>query len=307
MAGRSVYPSHIFYLHAMRYIFLIFFLLGIQTCFAQSVKHVVVIGVDGMSPDGILNANTPNMDKMIKNGAHTFEGQAVMPTSSSPNWASMIMGAGPEQHGITSNAWKRKDVKEKSYCNGKVGETWPTIFKVLKEQRPKVRIGIFHHWISFGRLVERGVANRKEFTFSKVNTISRAATYFRIAKPELIFIHLDHVDHAGHKYGHGTPEYYESVSEADMLIGRMQKAIQRAGLDEETIIIITSDHGGKGHGHGGDSPEEINIPWIITGPQVSKGKTITQKVNTYDTAATIASLLKLKSPECWIAKPIKLN
>ena len=30
-----------------------------------------------------------------------------MTSSSSQNWASMIMGAGPEQHGITSNEWER--------------------------------------------------------------------------------------------------------------------------------------------------------------------------------------------------------
>jgi hypothetical protein len=65
------------------------------------VEHVVVIGVDGLNPNGIRVADTPNFDKLIKGGAHTFHARAVMPTSSSPNWASMIMGAGPEQHGVT--------------------------------------------------------------------------------------------------------------------------------------------------------------------------------------------------------------
>jgi hypothetical protein len=62
-------------------------LLVTGTCYAQQftqVKHVVVIGVDGMSPDGIRKASTPHIDALIKNGAHTFKAQAVMPSVSSP-------------------------------------------------------------------------------------------------------------------------------------------------------------------------------------------------------------------------------
>ncbi len=70
---------------------------------AAMVEHVVVIGVDGLGPVGIEQASTPHMDALIAAGAHSFTARGVMPTSSAPNWASMIMGAGPEQHGIVSN------------------------------------------------------------------------------------------------------------------------------------------------------------------------------------------------------------
>ena len=72
----------------------------------SGVNHVVIIGCDGMSPDGIQKAKTPSMDSLMRRGAYTLRARGVMPTSSSPNWASMIMGAGPEQHGITSNGWR---------------------------------------------------------------------------------------------------------------------------------------------------------------------------------------------------------
>ncbi|MYI84231.1 MAG: alkaline phosphatase family protein, partial [Rhodothermaceae bacterium] len=68
--------------------------------------HIVVVGVDGLSPDGIRQASTPNLDALMEQGASSFSARAVLPTSSSPNWASMINGAGPEQHGIISNAWQ---------------------------------------------------------------------------------------------------------------------------------------------------------------------------------------------------------
>jgi len=42
----------------------------------------------------------------MREGAWTLHARGVMPTVSSPNWASMIMGAGPEQHGVTSIDWQ---------------------------------------------------------------------------------------------------------------------------------------------------------------------------------------------------------
>lgn len=97
------------------YILIFSLLLYFSAC-AQvftNMKHMVVIGVDGMSPNGIDKANTPNLDILIKSGAHSFKAQSVLPSSSSPNWASMIMGASPAEHGITSNDWERTDLKKK--------------------------------------------------------------------------------------------------------------------------------------------------------------------------------------------------
>lgn len=82
------------------------------------IKHVVVIGFDGLSPDGLQTANTPNFDKLMHEGAHTFHARAVLPTSSSANWASMIMGSGPEQHGISSNVWERDNFELPAVTQG---------------------------------------------------------------------------------------------------------------------------------------------------------------------------------------------
>src|SRR5690349_19942358 len=73
------------------------------------IEHVIVIGVDGLSPDGIRKAETPNIDRMVANGAVKWNVRTVLTSASSQNWASMIMGAGPEQHGIINNDWEMDD------------------------------------------------------------------------------------------------------------------------------------------------------------------------------------------------------
>jgi len=270
--------------------------------FAQ-VKHLVVIGVDGLSPDGILHAVAPNLQRLREQGAWSFHARGVMPTSSSPNWASMIMGAGPEQHGVTSNEWETNKFDIAPVAVGS-GGIFPTIFGVLREQQPAAVIGVFHDWDGFGRLFERQAVNVIKDTDGPTNAVREAAAFWKDNKATFTFIHLDHVDHAGHEFGHGTPPYYAAVGVADKLIGEAIPALRAAGMWEQTILLVTADHGGKGKGHGGATMAEIEIPWIITGPGVKAGHEIKSPVSTCDTAATIAYVFKLKPPEAWIGRPV---
>jgi len=280
------------------------------------IDHVIVVGIDGMSPDGIQKAKTPVLDSILKVAAYTFTCQAVLPTSSSPNWASMIMGAGPDKHGVTSNSWQPHKQTIDLECegtkrNGKPSGMWPTIYGELRRQNPGAVIACFNDWLAYNRLFEKGVVDRQRdanllqaasHTGYKGIT-KKAARYFKKKKPDFMFVHLDHVDHAGHHDGHGTRPYYDAVSVADEQIGKIVQAIKESGVAERTMLLIVADHGGKGHGHGGDSPEEVNVPWILTGPSVVNGQ-LQVHINTYDTAATLAYLLGIKAPECWVGKPI---
>lgn len=262
--------------------------------------HVIVVGLDGCSPDGIRTSRDANFQQLMQKGAWTLGARGVMPTVSSPNWASMIMGAGPEQHGITSNEWQPTRFEFPAIFVGPKG-IFPTMFGLLREQRPAARIGIFHDWQGFGRLVEPGVADVIRNPKGPQQTMEEAISYWKEHRPHLLFVHLDHVDHAGHEFGHGSAEYYESVREAGRLLAQLQASIGSGRV----YLIVTADHGGKGKKHGGNTLEELAIPWIITGPSVSAGREIRSAVNTYDTAATVAYLLKLKTPQAWIGRPVR--
>jgi arylsulfatase A-like enzyme len=267
------------------------------------VERVVVIGVDGLSPEGIRRAKTPVLHRMMAEGASTLHARGVMPTVSSPNWASMIMGAGPEQHGVLSNDWKPGQGPITPTEVGP-GGIFPTMFGLLRRQRPSAKIGCFHDWDGFGRLVERDVCDRIVNPKGPVETTKQAIGFLEEKKPELLFIHLDHVDHAGHEYGHGTSQYDAAVEEADRLIGTVLDALRDSGLADSSLVLVTADHGGKGKGHGGSTMGEIEIPWIIHGRGVAAGRELPPIVNTYDTAATVAHALGLTPPKCWIARPV---
>jgi len=281
----------------------------------NGVDFVVVIGVDGLSPDGIRTADTPYIDYLIEYGASTLDARAVMPTVSSPNWASMIMGAGPEQHGVTSNSWRYDNFEITPTETGQ-GGFFPTIFSLMYEQRKGLKTSVFYDWPGIANLFEYDLV---DFTYSpdlprddtedrvkrSEDTMENAISHLEEVQPGLMFIQLDHVDHFGHRFAHGSDEYYKSVQLADSLIGNMIAAIEDAGLQERTVIHISSDHGGIDYGHGGATDEEILIPWIIYGPEVIAGKELGPFINIYDTAATIAYIFGIETPDGWIARPVK--
>ncbi len=283
---------------------------SLWSCFSQNkkdfsgIKHVVIIGFDGLSPNGIENAETPNFDRLIKEGASTMHARSVLPSSSSTNWASMIMGAGPEQHGITSNDWEKNNFVLPSVVQGE-DFLFPTIFRLIHTQIKNAEIGAIYHWSGFGRLFEKNAVTYDINPETEDETAIKASAYIKSKQPVFTFVHFDHVDHAGHEYGHGSPEYYKAVEKADALLGQVMQVITSSAMANETLVIVSADHGGLGKGHGGESLQEVEIPFIVWGKSVKKNYIIDYPVYQYDNAATVAFALGLKMPIACIGRPVK--
>ena len=130
-----------------------------------------------------------------------------------------------------------------------------------------------------------------------------AVKYIKEKKPALTLIAWDNPDHVGHKEGHDTPAYYQKLEEIDGYIGKVINAVKEAGMLDETIFIVTSDHGGINKGHGGKTMLEMETPFIISGKNIRKGHEIQASMMQFDVAATVAAIFKLKQPQVWIGRP----
>lgn len=273
--------------------------------FEGNPPRIAILGLDGLSVDGVVKTASPNIRRLMARGSWTFQARAVMPTLSSPNWATVITGAGPEQHGITSNGWFRKMVEFQPVCAGPKG-IFPTIFSLLRTQRPDSRIAVFHDWNAFSKLLERDVPDVLKHCRGAAATMRTAIAYWRTAKPDLTFVHLDNIDHAGHSDGWRSKNYYKAVMEADRLVGQFLDMLDQTGKTSRTLVLLTSDHGGIGHGHGKNSLDEILVPWIIAGPGVAAGREVQFPVSATDSAPTIAWILGLDTPDCWVGRPVRV-
>lgn len=99
--------------------------------------------------------------------------------------------------------------------------------------------------------------------------------------------------------------YAGKILYADYYIGQLLDTVHTLGMDKNTIIIFTSDHGELLYSHPQDFNTadhrslynaDLHVPLIVAGPGVPSGKTIHDLVSNYDLVPTIMSLEGLPAP-----------
>lgn len=123
--------------------------------------------------------------------------------------------------------------------------------------------------------------------------------YIISSKPTLCTIVYDDPDHTGHKFGFYSEEYYSVLESLDECIYRIVSSTKEANIYDNTVFILTSDHGGSGKSHGGDTPEERYTPFIMWGKRVNPQGYIKCNLEQQDVASIMASLLNVNEPQQW--------
>lgn len=96
-----------------------------------------------------------------------------------------------------------------------------------------------------------------------------------------------------------APYYFASVTGVDRAFGRILQALEELGLDKNTIVVFTSDHGETMASHVTDpknSPytESMNVPFMIRYPDKLKPHINDVLLSSPDIMPTILSLAGLK-------------
>lgn len=267
-------------------------------------EHVVFIGLDGWGSYCIDSVSIPNIEKLAKDGAYTLKKRSVLPSSSAANWASMFMGAGPEIHGFTTWGSKTPEIPSRVLNNHGI---FPTVFSLLREAKPEAEIGAIYEWDGIGYVIDTlAFSYHKQITEKPVNqhTTAAAIDYIKTKLPTIALIVFDEPDHVGHEIGHDTPEYYAKLKELDGYIGQIVQAVKDAGIWDDTIFVLSADHGGINKGHGGKTLLEMESPFIISGKGIKKGLVFEESMMQYDIAATVAHIFRLKQPQAWVGRPM---
>jgi arylsulfatase A-like enzyme len=99
--------------------------------------------------------------------------------------------------------------------------------------------------------------------------------------------------------------YIAEVESVDERIGFMIKMLEHKGLMDRTYIVFTSDHGEQFgdhglYGHGGFGRDchfyegLMEVPLIITGPNISSGRRIQERISLIDLMPTLKDLLGIE-------------
>jgi predicted AlkP superfamily pyrophosphatase or phosphodiesterase len=260
---------------------------------AGRVKHVFIVSFDGGKPSVMKESKMPVLMRMVGEGACSWEAQTVVPSITLVSHTSMLTGVQPVKHKITWNDW----LPEKGMV------TVPTVFSLAKEKGLKT--AMFVGKPKFLHLYRPKDLNEFSLPSYDAKTVATVAgRYIESSKPNLCFVHFSDSDGAGHKFGWGTPEQKQAFADEDEALNTLRNAIKKAGIENESVIILSADHGGHAKTHGTTMPEDMTIPWIAWGAGVKKGYAITTPVSTCDTAATALWLLGVPLPGDLDGKPV---
>ena len=260
------------------------------------ISRVLIVTFDGLRPDAIAEADMVNVMALMQNGAYTLNAQTISPSSTLPSHASMLTGMCPSKHIVRWNEY----VPENGYARGTDifdlahGAGLQTAMAVGKEKLRQVTEPASTDFFAFIDETDK----IDDFT-----TVTRLAIEQVKVGFNLMFVHFPDGDLAGHDEGWMSRAQLKAYAKDDRSFGLILQALRDRGMYEDTIIIVTADHGGHDTSHGSDAPEDMTIPWVISGPRVLPAQLITP-VHTMDTAATAAFVLGLPLPPEWDGVPV---
>ncbi|ROS02070.1 PAN domain-containing protein [Sinobacterium caligoides] len=218
-------------------------------------KHILLIGFDGLRGDSIQCdncADTPNFDALIAGGA--FHDNVVaggkQSTYSGPGWSSVFTGYWADQHGVTSNSTNLTLQK-------------PHVFDLIKQSYPTATVGVAADWLNLTTNLRPKQADYvvKTATKKSQQTTDEVIQWLSWQHaPTAIFYYLHNTDIHTSSYDPENSTYQTAIESEDAQMGQVLTALKNRPnyANEDWLIVVTSDHGGLGKGHGGQSAEERN-------------------------------------------------
>ena len=266
---------------------------------ADVASHVIIIGLDGWGSWCMEKGEAPFIREMMKEGCYTLNKRTVLPSISGANWAAMMNGTPVESSGITNNdpfpTFKPLFLTEHN--------AQATFFHLMAQQRPELQKGVVCEWGDFLNYADTLCLDYyKRINNPSVNTeaiVDETVKYIKETKPAICFVHIDALDHMGHTFGQGSDEYYTELPLVDGRVRRIVEGAKEAGIYDDCIFILTSDHGHDGTGHGGHTMNEIVTPFVIWGKGIKTDHEITETFIQYDMAAIVAKVFHLDTPQSW--------
>lgn len=254
-------------------VFVLNILLAIQVSYGQKVNHVVLITVDGFRPDFYLDSSwrAVNIRNLMQQGFHAVGVNSVFPSMTYPSHTTIVTGVQPVEHGIYyNNLFEPNGPTGKMYWNDSSIKV-PTIWGAAQQKGLTVAALLWPVSAdapvsydipdigSMGDSVREAWSKPAGFTdelrqqvfggvdkidYGKDQNIGKIAAYvIKKAQPNLMTIHLFSVDHFEHEQGRDGDHVRVAIRDADSAVGIVVDALKQAGIFQETVIIVTGDHG----------------------------------------------------------------
>lgn len=278
----------------------------------RQARHLVIVTIDTLRADrigayGNASVATPNIDRIAQQGAMALHGAVHVPLTR-PSHISLFTGLYPSEHGIRDNV------------SPPLAKNVPVLAEILKQQGFRTAAFVSSIVLSKQSGLARGFdVYSDKFEVGEddarfLNTIQKRGDHTTAeaiawlqdggSERRFAWVHL-YDPHDPYE----PPEPYASrytgrlydgeVAWSDELVGRLDQALADAGLRDDTLLVVTSDHGEglEEHGeavHGFFVYETtLRVPLVLRGPGVTAGTKMSTVARTIDLVPTVMDLLAL--------------
>ena len=259
-------------------------------------KRVFIIGVDGAGRF-FKDADTPNFDRIFKDGAVDYTARAETITVSAQNWGSILTGVSYLKHGLTNDITGQTERASDT--------TYPTVFTYARQAFPDATLASIMNWnnINYG-IIENDIGVYKDHAGDDEAVTDKICEYFNAGNdPTLFFVQLDSVDHVGHGDGSKADSFFEQIHTVDGYLGRIYDTAAANGLLEDALFIVVADHGHTiTGGHGGLTMRETNVTLAVAGKTVVPGGKLDSIARNRDVAAITLYALGIERPDHMTAR-----
>ncbi len=258
---------------------------------------------------------SPEIDRLAREGV-LFERAIASNPETLPSHSTLFTGRFPFAHGVRSNSGYVLPEQSVTLAEILAAAGFVTAAEVAAlVMNPTTQIG--QGFASYRDPDSPGVTLKKveyveapeaELSIRVASDISRHGIDFirtHRTRPFFLWLHYfdPHVPYsAPGNFNAKLPEspYHAEIASADSQIGRVIEELERLGLRDDTLVVLTSDHG-EGLGEHGELTHSyfvyqstMRIPLIFWGPRLLKqGTRVASVVRNADVAPTVLDLLGL--------------
>jgi predicted AlkP superfamily pyrophosphatase or phosphodiesterase len=247
---------------------------------AASNDIVVLISIDGLAAFYLQDpqAPLPTLRKLAAEGA-VAEGLRVSnPSITWPNHTTLVTGVHPEKHSVLFNGLLVREglgrplrieadrgkaelvavptlydqVHRAGYRTAGINwpctrgaialdDNFPDVPGRISRTTPRLRAELVHA----GLLDDAGDATFTKKSAAEADKVwTAAATHLlRARPPNLLLLHLLVTDAVQHRHGPQSSAAYAALASADAHVAEILRALDTAGLREQTTLLVVSDHG----------------------------------------------------------------
>lgn len=249
-----------------------------QSAPQASGRHVIVVSLDGFPAYMLQDPQLPLpvLRRLIREGGVAEGMKPVNPTVTWPNHTAMVTGVDAERHGVIYNGLPvrpgdGKPIRVEPWIDQNVLVQAPTVYQAAHNaglttaevdwvaiyrspavnwsfaEQPHTDGTVEREMVQQGLITEEDVLSfgRAPITWRDDLWTRAAAFILERHRPNLLLMHLLTTDSVQHQYGARSLAAQTALILADRQLQRILDAVERAGIQKQTTLLVVSDHGFK--------------------------------------------------------------